>query len=140
MPAISVTAASVVAVSDATIVRDFNFGATVTAGQAVYLDVAVTPNVWKLADADSTALTAAATGIALNGGASGQPAAVQKAGVINIGGTVVVGTWYVVDGTPGGICPTSDLATNDWSTLVGVGVTATNINLQFKASGVQVPA
>lgn len=140
MPDISVTAANVSAGADANIERNYLFGATITAGQAVYLDESQSPARWELADTDSTATTAAASGIALNGGADGQPAAVQKGGVINIGGTVAVGTVYVLSGTAGGIAPVSDLASGDWTTIIGVGLTTSTIRLAFLASGVQVPA
>lgn len=140
MADITVTAANVAPGSDAFINKDYNFGATVTQGQSVYLDTSTTPPTWKLADADSTATTAAAKGMSLNAGSSGQPAAVQISGGYNPGGTVAVGTIYVVSGTAGGICPSSDLASGDWVTIVGIGTTTSNIQLLFLASGVQVPA
>lgn len=138
MADLTITAGNVATVSDATIVRDRLAGATITAGQAVYLDTSA--NTWKLADNDNTATTAAASGIALNGASSGQPLAVQTAGVINMGATVTVGTIYVLSSTAGGVCPTTDLGSGDYVTIIGVGVTAANIKLGFSVSGVQVPA
>lgn len=138
MAIISVTAANVALVSGANVERGFLLGGTVTAGQAVYLS---SSNTWIAADTDSSATTAAASGVALNGGASGQPVAVAKAGcVVNMGGTVAIGTVYILDGDAGGICPVTDIATNDWTTVIGVGLTAANLQLIMVASGVQKAA
>lgn len=136
MADITVTAASVVPATSYRFV-DGTAGATITAGQVVYLDTSV--NTYKLADADDTAAKAAAAGIALNGASSGQPVRVQTGGNINPGGTVVVGTIYVVSGNLGGIAPHGDLAQNDYVTVLGIGTTASNISLNIHASGVQVP-
>lgn len=135
MADLSVTAANVLpgAVSPITGI----FGATVTAGQSVYLD-SVT-NTYKLADADLSISAAAAKGIALNGGASGQPAAIATDGVYIAGGTVVVGKTYIVSATAGGIAPDSDGATGMYKTILGVGISVTQIQLHIQASGVAIP-
>ena len=85
MADLSITAASVLAGSDASI-KDGNLGAAVTAGQVVYLDTS--DSRWKLADNNSaTAIVRVPGGIALNGGASGQPVKVLTNGPITIGAT-----------------------------------------------------
>lgn len=131
MTDISITAANVVAASDAS--RAIGVaGAAITAGQAVYLASAT--KKWMLADADSaTAEARKAGGIALNGAALNQPLAVATSGDVTIGGTLVAGTAVYVSGTPGGLCPVADVATGDYPCIVGMAKSATvlAINIQF---------
>ncbi|RVN04654.1 hypothetical protein [Sinorhizobium meliloti] len=115
-------------------------GATVTAGQIVFLD-STTTGKWLLADAD--AATAAArgqgkVGVALNGAALNQPLAVQTEGPITIGATVVAGTAYYLSPNPGGIAPLADILTGDYVTLVGIATSASVIKLDFQYSGVSL--
>lgn len=136
MADIVVTAASVV-LSSGNTDAGHAAGETLTAGQAVYLH---TDNKYYLAQADSgTAADRKCHGITLNGAASGQPVSVQTSGVINPGGTVTVGTIYVTSGTAGGIAPHGDLATGDYVSIIGVGLTASTIQLILNNSGVAVP-
>lgn len=139
MADLTVTATSVVAGTGAQ-KKTLLAGGTITAGMAVYFDSSTTPPTVKAADADLSAVAADAKGIALNGGAVGQPIVVQTGGQINPGATVVVGTIYVVSGTAGGIAPAADLLAGDWVTILGIGVTAALIDMGVHASGVQVPA
>jgi hypothetical protein len=137
MADITVTAANVVQ-GDGADVENGIFGATVTAGQVVYKDAA--DQRFKLCDANSgTAAARVPYGIALNGGATGQPAAIQKAGNINPGGTVVVGQTYVASANAGGIAPVSDLATGHYVSHLGIGITSSLISMGIKVSGVAVP-
>ena len=133
---LSITAANVAASSGAQY-ADGTAGATITAGQAVYLDASA--NTYKLADCDATAATAVIAGIALNGASSGQPLKIQTAGTISIGGTVTVGEIYVLSGTAGGIAPEGDLAQNDRVVIIGVGLTSSTIALRLYNSAVLVP-
>lgn len=136
MADLSITAASVVAGSDATTDRGF-FGETVTAGQAVYKEAAT--NYWKKADSDSaTAEVRASNAIALNGGAVGQPVVVQKGGKITIGATLTPGLAYYLSKTPGGICPVADIASGGYAEIIGIATSATELALDFKSSGVAV--
>lgn len=138
MADIVITAANVIGGAGSQIETGF-FGATVKAGETVVLDPA--DNKWKLADCNSpTAALRATRGFALNGGSSGQPAVVHRKGRIVIGGAVTVGQIYVQSATPGGIAPASDLATGDYVTTLGIGVSATEIDVQIHNSGVAVPA
>jgi len=137
MADITVTAGSVV------VVELFDFvdglaGETITAGQALYLKASDSA-YWK-ADANSgTAEVRVLAGIALNGASAGQHVRVMKSGTINIGGTVAVGTIYVLSATAGGIAPTTDLVTGWYTSIVGVATTAANIKLAILNSGVAVP-
>lgn len=114
---------------------DATAGATLTAGQVVYVD---TSNTVQKAITTS-AITAAARGIALNGASSGQPVRVMSAGTITIGGTVVIGKIYIVSATAGGVAPVTDTATTQFVTIIGIGVSATKIALNINASGIAVP-
>lgn len=136
MADLTVTAASVLAGTNAEIVRG-TAGATITAGQAVYLDTASTGE-WLLADSDSATVIArgsAKFGIALNGASDGQPLAIQTGGDITIGATVVAGTAYYLSDTPGGICPIADLATGDYITLIGIATSTAVIKIDPLYSG-----
>lgn len=138
MADLSITAASVTPGTAVTPVIDKtrNFGATINAGQAVYLD---TNNVWQLADADGAAALRQCNGISLNSGASGQPAAVQTAGSINIGATTAVGSIYILSNTAGGIAPSSDLASGWYTNIIGIARTNATIDIQLAFSNVAKP-
>lgn len=132
---LSVTAANVVAGSDAVIDRTHNAGASVSAGQVVYLD-STTKN-WKLADDDGASVEIRTPiGIALHAAASGQPLAVQKGGSITIGATMTAGIVYFLSSTGGGICPVADLTTGKYVSLIGVATSTTVMNLNFLYTGV----
>jgi hypothetical protein len=134
MADVSITAANVLSGPDAEIERGVA-GATITAGQAVYLDSA--DRQYKLADSDSaTAAVRGVRGIALNGAADGQPLSIQKGGDITIGGTLVDGETYVLSDTPGGIMPVGDLETGDYPTILGIAKSASVLNIKIVASGV----
>lgn len=139
MAAITVTPGSVVMVSGA-YDTTYKAGSTITAGQALRLDVTATPPNWVPADTDSSVTTAGASAVAITGGSVGQPITTARAGaVVNMGATLAVGTIYILDGAAGGICPSTDVAQNDWVTVIGVAITAANMQLICVASGVQVP-
>lgn len=113
MADISVTAGSVVASAGAVKLQG-TAGATITAGQALYLDS--TTNTLKLADADSSAATANCVGIALNGGSSGQPITYTNddpdftpGATLSLSVATVKGV-YILSATAGGIAPAVDLA------------------------------
>lgn len=112
--------------------RGSNFGATVTAGQAVYKD---SNGVWQLSDSDGAAALRNCDGIALNGGATGQPAAVLKGGNITIGGTVVSGTPYFVSNTAGGICVLGDLGSADTVIYVGLATSTSVLAVRIHNPG-----
>lgn len=108
----------------------------ITQGQPIYIDSAT--GTAKLAIATSLA-GAAAVGIALNSAAAGQYVTYQKAGAITIGATVAAGTAYYVSGTAGKICPEADLGSGKYVTLLGFGISATQIQINIQRSGVAKP-
>lgn len=131
MADLSVTAASVVAGSNAVIARG-SFGESLTAGQAAYLDP--TSHKWMKADSNSATVAARqAGGIALNGGALNQPATVQTSGKITIGATLTPGVAYYLSDTPGGICPVADVGSGEYVCLLGLAESASvlDLNIQF---------
>jgi len=141
MANLSQTAASVVASALSTKLSQYTYGATVVAGNAVFLN---TSNQWVLADANPTGSGQAVTdtvGVALNGGASGQPAcvAVLDTTGLNLGATLTVGQTYCVSGTAGAIAPISDLTTGDFPIILGVASTAALLILRPVAGGAAKP-
>lgn len=132
-----ITAANVAKGTGAT-TADGIAGASITAGQAVYLDSST--NTVKLADADTAGATAGvAVGIALHAAASGQPIKYQTGGQITIGATVTVGRVYIVSSNAGGIAPDADALTGWYKTILGVGITTAIIAMGIQVSGVAVP-
>ncbi|HXD88524.1 MAG TPA: hypothetical protein VN641_18690 [Urbifossiella sp.] len=113
-------------------------GVAITAGQSLYQSAADS-NKLHLAKAD-TSIDAACVGVALNNAAAGQPVFYQAQGLITIGGTVVIGTPYVVSGAnAGGIAPWSDLVTGNKVTFIGYATTAGILNLAIQNTGVASP-
>jgi len=133
MADISITAANVVAGSDA--VRESGTaGATVTAGQLVYLDTS--DMKYKLADSNGAAALRVPNGVALNGASNGQPLSVQKGGDITIGGTMTAGIPYFLSDTPGGLCPLPDIGTGEYSCIVGIAKSTSVLSIHIQPSGV----
>ena len=136
MADLAITAANVVKGTDAKVETGLG-GVAITAGQTVYKDPA--DQKYRLCDADAgTAEIRTTRGIALNNCAANQPLAVQTDGRLTIGGTVVRGTIYVQSDTPGGVMPAVDLEAGDYVTVLGVAVSATELDLGIHASGVLV--
>lgn len=135
--------ANVVGSSDKQVNGSYLAGATVTAGQSVYLDTGQTPPRWELAMCDGTALQAgsAGIGVAAHGASDGQPLEVQTGGEIDLGLTATEAVNYVISDTPGGIMPEADFVTATWfRTNLGVGNGDGNLDLRPFASGEQIPA
>jgi hypothetical protein len=133
MADISITAANVVAGSDA--VRESGTaGATVTAGQLVYLDTS--DMKYKLADSNGAAALRVPNGIALNGASNGQPLSVQKGGDITIGGTMTAGIPYFLSDTPGGLCPLPDIGAGEFSCIIGIAKSTSVLAVNIQPSGV----
>ncbi len=110
-------------------------GGTITAGEAVYLDTTV--GQYKAAKSDATA-TASVAGIALNGASSGQPLQIQIGGTVTIGAGAAptVGVIYVLSAaTAGGIAPSTDLASTNRVSVLGVGAATNTIILKIHNSG-----
>jgi hypothetical protein len=111
-------------------------GGTITAGMPIYLDE--TTNTLKAADANASAATAAAKGIALHGASTGQPLRIQTNGDVTLGAGAApaAGAVYVVSATPGGIAPAADLTTGWYTTILGVGIGSNKVRMNVFASGV----
>ena len=107
---LSITAASVVPGARAVKVQG-TAGATLTAGQLVYLDA--TAGTFKLADADASATTAVVVGLTANGAASGQPVTIiTEDDDLTVGATLSMSApVYVLSATAGGIAPVADVTT-----------------------------
>lgn len=130
MTDIAITAANVAIISGRQ--ETGTFGDTITAGDVV-LKVA---GKYELADADDTSLDAV-YGIALNGGADGQPGVVALPGSdITIGGTLTAGTAYYLSATAGGIAPFADLGTGDRVIFLGIAKSASVLHFRPIDSGV----
>ena len=137
MADITITAANVIASSNAVIRREYPFGATVTAGQVVYLNGS---NQWALADMNAPlgTKTTDLRGIALNGGSSGQPAAVVTLDpALVIGAAVTNGTSYYLSDNAGGISATAP-TTGDQPVFLGLGSGTTLLVLNPTATGVTI--
>lgn len=137
MADIAITAANVAtgASSNPTVRREYVAGATITQGQAVYLDA---NNKWQLLD-----LNAAATGngisdlrgIALTAGSSGQPMSVAVEDTdFTPGGTLTNGSAVYGSNTAGGI--THDIPiTGAYPVCLGIAKSASKMVLRITASG-----
>jgi hypothetical protein len=137
MADLSITAANVVAVSGATTARG-TAGATITAGQLVYLDSS--DNELKLADSNDTAAKSVVVGVALHASLDGQPLAYLTSGQITIGATVSLGKVYVLSTTAGGIAPIDDIASTEYISVLGVATTTAIITVNIQNSQVQAAA
>jgi hypothetical protein len=124
---LTITAASVVAGEDADFFQA-TAGETLTAGMPVYLDS--TTNQLLGADCTDSMDTAEVKGIALHAASLDQPLRCQTAGEITIGATVVLSTIYILSDN-GLICPAADLASGDYTTIIGVASSATKLRLNI---------
>lgn len=135
MANLSVTAASVLATASAITAVGVS-GATITAGQPLYVDTA-NGNVLKPAIA-TTLLASTCAGVALHASLTNQPIAYITGGQFNPGATVAVGVTYVVSATSGAICPMADLVQTNYSSILGIATTTSNISLARQNSGVAI--
>lgn len=136
MADLTITAANVVAGSTAT-VEGGTSGATITAGQVVYLDEST--GKYGLADTDSaTAGVRAVRGVALHAASDGQPLKICKAGPLTIGSTIEAGVAYYLSGTAGGVCPVADVATGDYAAIIGMGISTTVLQIDIQSPDVVV--
>lgn len=138
MADLSITAANVQQASGAQRATDGIAGETITAGMALY-QKSSDSRWWKADSNSATTEQRAASKIALNNASAGQPISLHGEGPINIGGTVVVGTIYVLSATAGGIAPSTDLASGWYTQVIGIGRTTSELDVQFHSAGVAVP-
>ena len=111
-------------------------GVAITAGQPLYKD-ATDSDKLTLADANAAA-SAACVGLALHATLAGQPVKYQTAGPFTIGATAAmkVGEIYIVSDTAGGIKPRADLATGEFTTVLGITTSAAVLFLKITVGGV----
>jgi len=131
-----VTPTGVLPAANTSVNRSAVWGETVTAGQSVYRKAS--DRRWWKAQADGTAEEAGSggLGIALGGGAAGQPAAVATAGDVTIAATVVNGMVYVISAAAGGIAPHADLIAGQRVSVVGYGKPTGLIQLDCNPTGI----
>lgn len=111
------------------------YGATISAGQPVYLDT--TDNEYKLADNNASVITQAAKGIAMTPGVDGGYGYIATDGsIILVGTTMSVGETYFVGATAGEIIPDADLATGNYVSRLGTAASTTQLDLSIKATGI----
>lgn len=111
---LSQTATSVVGYGDQLQGR---LGGSVTAGMPVRKQSDGT----FIASTNATSAGSQVDGIALTGGASGQPFIYQKGGNINLGATLSVGKIYVLSAS-GAISPVDDVVATDYITVLCVAI------------------
>jgi hypothetical protein len=106
-------------------------GGIITAGQVVYYD----PNLQGVALADADALNSAQiAGIAMCAAYNFQMLVLATGGEVQFGTILTPGITYVVSTTPGLIFPITDLATGDYTAIVGVAKTTSVMKLSLMAS------
>lgn len=111
-------------------------GATLVQGDVVYKDTA-SANKMKAADADAgTELEATVEGIMLTSGADAGSGYVVTSGPMNVGGTLVQGTIYVLSGAAGKIAPAADLTTGDRVTILGVASSTSILEVKIQNTGI----
>lgn len=106
-------------------------GGSVTAGMPVRRQSGGT---W-IASTNASAAGSQVDGIALTGGASGQPFTYQKAGNINLGATLAAGVIYVLSAS-GAISAVNDVASGDYVTVLGIGISTSLMKMGIVVSGV----
>ena len=136
MADLTITASAVVPAAGSQTTR-VTAGATITAGQVVYMDV---NGVAQLARANS-ATTDDAIGIAVSGSSSGQPLTIVSSGPLSFGSIISTGKIYVLSAAAaGGIAPIDDIAIGDYVTRIGYGLNATQIQVDLNTTSVQANA
>lgn len=135
MAEISITASAVAPVADSTRTENRVAGATIAAGQWVYLDTA-NNSVAKLAQGDGTALEATVSGMALNSAVSGQPVQIATGGQVTVGSVVAAGIFYFVSSTAGNMELFTDVASTEKTSLVAYGASATVIEILIRNTGI----
>lgn len=136
MAVITVTTTAVITTANSSPqFKDGTFGGTVTAGDFVYES---STSVFQRAEADGTAAVAAAVGMAVNGGATGQFARIQISGDVTTDAVWTAGEHYVLSGTLGKACLRSDLASTNKLVQLGYATSTTNFRIDITNTGLAV--
>lgn len=141
---LSITAANVIPSRNA-IIAQATAGATITAGQLIYIDSTdldtQSRGKAKLADANSaTAAVRSVAGIAINSAASGQQVSyVVRDTALQIASSgLTAGAIYGLSATAGGLAPSADFTTGWYPSVVAIAKSTTTID--FMAPGLVVGA
>jgi len=106
---------------------------TITAGDCLYAATSTTAGVVNVTDAAKDVCV----GIALNDATAGHPVTYAESGaVVGFGAILTVGIWYCISAT-GLIAPVADLATSDYISYVGYGITTSNMQVRIINTGLQ---
>lgn len=131
-----VTATTVVPSVGAQITRNRVAGATITAGQLVYI---AADGTVKLADANGATPLFKIAGIALNAASAGQPIDFcfsDPALTIVASVPIVAGDILIASATPGSIGAAADAATGWYVTVVGLGIGSNQVMFGLLSAGV----
>lgn len=135
MADLTITAANV-RPTDNTTTRRVTAGATVTAGDTLYLKAS--DGEYYPCDVTTGAEEAKPAGVALTNAGDGEEVLLAIDGNIITGGTMTVSEVYVVSAS-GAVSPASDLTTGDYASVVYLSVSATEAKLVLAESAVVRP-
>jgi len=130
MADLSITAANV-GVGSTAILRIVQVGETVSHSQPVYLKTS-DGKYWK----DDADLADENRGITLTAASADGYAVIITDGDFRPGATLVVGETYIVSATAGAICPIGDLASGDYSKILGQATSASNLYVKRRTNTV----
>ena len=136
MANLTITAANLLVTAGNTNALLGTAGATITAGQVIYLDTGDTE--WKLAQCDGTDPESGDDGlaIALHAALDGQPLSYINIGDLDFGAIITAGVVYVVSNTAGAIMPIADFTTSTWKfSPVGYGKSTTTMTMLCDSIG-----
>jgi hypothetical protein len=132
MADLTITAANIIPVSGYSEYQG-TAGATITAGQVVYLD---SNSLLQLADNNGAAALATVKGIALHAALANQPLKIIIAGSLGFGAILTAGNFYYLSETAGAICPWGDLGAGERVSQIGYASTTSNMVLNIVNTGV----
>lgn len=135
MANLTITAASVGVASGTVDVQAVQVGESVTHGQPLYFSAN------KYYKCDATSATKANCAVISLGAAStdGWVMALFPGGEYTVGATLTLATTYVISATSGAIAPIADLASTNYSTILGTAKNTSTIVFQPYVSGVAKP-
>lgn len=113
-------------------------GITIEAGDIVYAD-ATDGEKLKLADSTLAVEEAKVLGMALNGGADGQPIDYIKSGIVTVtAAAVTIGEVYALSAA-GKLAPVADLLATEFVSVVAIGIATNQLLIAIINSGVAKP-
>ena len=135
---VSITAANVVPSASADI-RETTAGATIAAGQLIYLDSAdldaQSRGKAKLSDANGASALRVVDGIAVNSASAGQRIhyVVNDPALVIAASGLTTNQILILSATAGGVAPSADLTTGWYLSVIGVVKSGTTISVRFPA-------